>query len=415
VIPIRRLGALSAQERAALVSREQALPAPVVERARQIIERVRLEGDAAVNALSRELDGAEAQEVPIGEPEIPAALRRAIDAAHENVAAFHEKARIPSFEYAAGPGTYLGAAVVPYERAGVYVPGGRATYPSTVVMAATPAKIAGVGEIVLVTPNPTPAVRYAARRCGVGRIFRVGGAQAIAALAFGTATIPRADIIVGPGNAYVSAAKKLLSDRVAIDFVAGPTEILILWDGTGRSDFVAIEMAAQAEHDADATAVLVTPSGDGAAAVVEALRSMVPNLERAGIITAALSAHGQALVAESIDAAVAFANDYAPEHLLLMGKLMEAHLSSVRTAGAVSSGAYASVALADYGSGPNHILPTMGHARRASALSVQTFLRVLPYQRVSAEGLRAMAASAIELARAEGLGAHARAIELRLS
>lgn len=413
MIPIQRLSSLGDDERRALFDRHAALPDDVVEAARGIIDRVRAEGDDALRDLTRRFDGAEFGEVEIGEPDVPAALRGAIDAVHARVTAFHERDRPEAFEFSAGRGVRLGAVPVPYERAGIYAPGGRATYPSTVIMAAVPARIAGVGEIVLATPQPSEAVRYAAKIAGVSRLFRVGGAQAVAALAFGTATVPRADIVVGPGNAYVSAAKQLLRDRVAVDFIAGPTEILILWDGTGRSDFVAIEMAAQAEHAEDSTAILVTTSGDGAVAVGDALRRLAGELERGAVVEAALRRNGRAFVAASPEEAIAFANAYAPEHLLLMGKLMEAHLSSVRTAGAVSAGAYASVALADYGSGPNHILPTMGHARRASALGVRAFVRTMPYQRISAEGLRGLAPAAVELARAEGLTAHARAIEMR--
>lgn len=415
MIPVRDLGSLGDDERRALLERGAALPDEVVRRAREIVDRVQREGDAALRDLTRTLDRVEFEEVPIGRPDVPEPLRRAIDATIANVKAFHRHGLPENFEYPASPGTRFGAYAVPYGRAGIYVPGGKAVYPSTVVMAAVPARLAGVGELVLTTPNPQPAVLYAASRCGVSRVFRVGGAQAVAALAFGTATVPRADIIVGPGNAYVTAAKKLLSDRVAIDFIAGPTEIMVLWDGSGRADFVAAELAAQAEHDVDAAAILVTPSAAGAAAVAAALDALVPMLERSKIVAVALRTHGRLFTCRTPEEALDFANAYAPEHLALMGPAFEAFLSSVRTAGAVSAGLYASVALADYGSGPNHILPTMGHARRSSALSARTFLRWVPYQRISSEGIRALASAAIELARAEGLTAHARAIELRVS
>lgn len=416
MITVQALGGLTADERASLLQRGRAIPDEVLTKARDIIERVRRDGDKALLELTREFDkeDATAIEFPVRAPELDADLRAAIDQAIVNVQLFHERGRLQPFEYEAIDGAKMARMIVPYARAGVYVPGGLAPYPSTVIMACVPARLAGVKEIVLCTPpDPHPAILYAADRCGVARLFGVGGAQAIAAMAYGTQTVPACDIVVGPGNVYVNAAKKLVSDDVAIDFLAGPTEIMIVWDGEGRADFVASEMIAQAEHASDATAILLAASTAAADAVVEELKKRVPACDRADIIGASLARSGRIFVA-GIDAAVDFANAYAPEHLLLAVKYGDRLLPKIRTAGAVSVGLHASVALADYGSGPNHILPTMGWARRTSGLSANTFVRTVPVQTIDAAGARTMGPGAARLAREEGLTAHAAAIELRM-
>jgi histidinol dehydrogenase len=330
---------------------------------------------------------------------------------------FHRLGLPEAYRLAAG-GVEVGRRCVPYDTAGVYVPGGRAAYPSTLVMAAVPARLAGVRRILVCTPpdrrgRVPAAMLYAARRAGVDAVFRVGGAQAVAAMATGTRSIPRADIIVGPGNVYVAAAKERVADRCAIDYVAGPTEILIVSDGTSDPRFLAADLAAQAEHDPQARCLLVTTSRTQARAVAAELQRIVPAQPRAEIIRASLRRHGWILLARGLERALEFANAYASEHLVLATRDAARRLARVRSAGSVFVGDRSACAFGDYGAGPNHILPTAGAAARSSALSVLTFLKLIPYQAVSKRGAAALAKSCSPLARLEGLHTHRLSMEIR--
>ena len=304
----------------------------------------------------------------------------------------------------------------PVRRAGVYAPGGRAAYPSTVLMTVIPARVAGVDEVVLATP-PRPdgsvpsAILAAARIAGVDAVYRVGGAQAIAALAYGTASIPRVDVVAGPGNIYVTLAKKEVFGSVGIDGIAGPTEVLVLADAAARPDFVAADLAAQLEHDPLAWGVLITDSAELADRVVAELEDLVRGLERAEIIRAATCC---VIVADDMDQAVDLANDFAPEHLLVVAEDADRLAARVRNAGAVFVGPFATVPLGDYVAGPNHTLPTSGAARFSSPLGVHTFLKRTSVLSLNRGDLETLHEATVRLAELEGLGAHAHAVEVRL-
>jgi histidinol dehydrogenase len=304
--------------------------------------------------------------------------------------------------------------VVPYERAGLYIPGGLAVYPSSLIMAAAPASVAGVRELVLCSPPPIPdVVLWTAKLCGVARVFRIGGAHAIAAMAYGTESVPRCEILAGPGNKFVTAAKKLVADEVAIDFLAGPTEILVLSDGETSAKFIAADLIAQSEHDPAACSILVTTSEKQAREVDAELDRQAPKHERREIIEKSLKERGALLVAENLDEAVGFSNRYAPEHLVLSCRQPHPILKQIRHAGSIFLGEYSPVAIGDYCAGPNAILPTLGDARRRSGLTANTFVKTLAYQNLSPEGLALMAPTAVALAKVENLGAHRRSIEIR--
>jgi histidinol dehydrogenase len=304
----------------------------------------------------------------------------------------------------------------PVKRAGVYAPGGRAAYPSTVLMTVIPARVAGVAEVVLATP-PRPdgtvpsAILAAAHIAGVDAVYRVGGAQAIAALAYGTASIPRVDIVAGPGNIYVTLAKKEVFGSVGVDGIAGPTEVVVVADGGARADFVAADLAAQLEHDPLAWGVLITDSSQLADRVEEELASLLQGLDRADIIR---QANCCVIVADDMEQAMHVANDFAPEHLLIVAADAERLAAKVENAGAVFVGAYATVPLGDYAAGPNHTLPTSGAARFSSPLSVQTFLKRTSVLSLNRGDLETLREASLRLAEMEGLSAHAHAIEVRL-
>jgi histidinol dehydrogenase len=307
---------------------------------------------------------------------------------------------------------------VPYRTAGIYVPGGRAAYPSTVVMAAVPAKIAGVRQAYICTPpdrqgKVAPAILYAAQRSGVDRVFRIGGAQAIAAMAYGTRTIPRADIIVGPGNVYVSAAKEIVARECATDFMAGPTEVLIVSDGSSNPRHLAFDLAAQAEHDPEARSLLVSTSRREAGRVVRELEAILRAEPRSKVIAESLRRHGWILLCRSRKEAFEFANAYAPEHLVIATRSARKDLKRVENAGSVFVGSESACAFGDYGAGPNHILPTAGEAARVSALSAMTFLKFIPYQAMTRKGAGILARSAARLAYLEGLDCHGHSMESR--
>ena len=331
---------------------------------------------------------------------------------------FHEHQRCEGWSVADGEGVELGQRILPLERVGIYAPGGLACYPSTVLMTAIPARIAGVGEIILVTPSRDgrlhPLIAAAAEMGGVNRIFKIGGAQAIAALAFGTASIPRVDKIVGPGNAYVAAAKKMVFGQVAIDMIAGPSEVLIIADGTGEAAYAAADLLAQAEHDEMAGAVILTPDKAFARAVAGEVDRQLADLPRKEIASRSLDAFGAAVVTRDLAEAVALANRFAPEPLELMVQNPRELLAEIRNAGAIFLGMHTPEALGDYMAGPNHVLPTGGTARFASPLGVYDFIKRTSILSFSREALRRYGTETIHFAEMEGLGGHGNSVRLRL-
>ena len=412
---------LSAADRRVLFDREQAPGAQVEERTTAVIQRVREGGDRALRELALEFDGLtlDSLEVPraawqAAVATVGSAVRTALDRAARNIRRAHEAWLPRGAETETEPGVVVGRRADPIARVGVYAPGGRAVYPSSVLMGAIPASVAGVGEVVLCSPPgpsgaPSPIVLAAAELAGVNRVFAIGGAGAIAALAYGTETVPRVDRIVGPGNAYVAAAKVQVASGVGIDAPAGPSELLIVVDSDADSAAVAREVLAQAEHDPDAAVVVIATDPMTASAIGRAVQCMVPFEQRAPIIAASLAARGALLVASSIADAIRFANDWAPEHLLLAVADPAAVLGQVRNAGTVCLGLTSSVVFGDYLTGANHVLPTGGSARRYSGLSTYDFVRWTTYQRVTETAARSLAGDVATLALAEGLSAHAAA------
>ena len=425
---VRRLDSREAGFRARLAALGE-LGAPDVEATvRAILDDVRARGDEALLELTNRLDERDVcacteLEVPAGRAEraldsLDAKVRAALEAAAERIRAFHERQRGESWTCSEDDGAVLGQRVVPLDRAGIYVPGGRAAYPSSVLMNAIPARVAGVGEVVMAVPAPRgeldPAVLAAARLAGVDRVWTIGGAQAVAAFAWGTESIPAVDKIVGPGNVWVSTAKRLVFGRVGIDSVAGPSEILIIADGTTPPDWVAADLSAQAEHDEDARAILVCPVADYLDTVESALEAMVPGFERSAIIRASLARNGALVLVRDLDEAVDVANFMAPEHLGLSVAEPAALAGRVRHAGAVFLGGHSSEVLGDYCAGPNHILPTGGSARFSSPLGVYDFQKRMNVIQCSEAAARRLGPTAMVLAEAEGLTAHARSAALRM-
>ncbi len=385
-----------------------------------IIGDVRSRGDDALRAMASELDGVtlSSLEVPMAEcraalEALDPALRAAMERAAGNIRGVHEAFRPVGQEVESEPGVVVGRRPDPLGRVGVYAPGGRAAYPSSVLMGVIPARIAGVGEVIVCSPpsretgRPSNVVLAAAALAGADRMFALGGAGAIAAMAYGTASVPRVDRIVGPGNAYVAEAKLQVASAVAIDSPAGPSELLVLGDEIADPRLIAREMMAQAEHDPMAAVVAVVTSRPLADAVVAAIADALPSQPRADIVAAALEGQGAVLWTESIDEAVTFANTYAAEHLLLLAASPDEVLPRVRNAGTVFVGAYASVAFGDYMTGANHVLPTGGLARSYSGLSTLDFVRWTTYQRVTQAAASRLAEDVGVFATAEGLGGHA--------
>jgi histidinol dehydrogenase len=389
----------------------------------EICARVLREGDAALRDLGNRFDGwspkaGESFEVPHSElasaaERIDAADRGALELAAGRIRLFHERHAAPPEP---GAGSNMRLLSRPVRRAGLYAPGGRAAYPSTVLMTAIPARVAGVGEVVLATP-PRPdgsvpaAILAAAQIAGVDTVYRLGGAQAIAALAFGTQSIPRVDVVAGPGNIYVTLAKKEVFGAVGVDGIAGPTEVVIVADGGARPDFVAADLAAQLEHDPLAWGVLFTDSNQLADRVAEELADLLRGLERADIIRQASCC---IVAVGDMDEAVRLADDFAPEHLLVVAADAESLASRVRNAGAIFVGPFSTVPLGDYVAGPNHTLPTSGAARYASPLGVHTFMKRTSMLSLDRDDLVALREATVRLAHLEGLGAHAHAVEVRL-
>ena len=390
-----------------------------------IIQDVRTRGDAALLEYTKKFDKAELSSLQVTEEEFQEALasfdpelKRVMQRAAANISKFHSRQKRNSFILNDEDGIVMGQKVIPIDRAGLYVPGGTAAYPSTVLMDALPAKIAGVKEVVMVTPpnaegKINPAILAAARIAGVDKIFKVGGAQAIAALAYGTESIPRVDKIVGPGNAFVAEAKRQVYGQVAIDMIAGPSEILIVSDGKTNPRHAAADLLSQAEHDKLASAVLVTDSMELAKAVQAELEIQIPQLERAEIARASIDNNGKIIVADNLNKAIEIANEIAPEHLELCVEQPFDYLSKVRHAGSVFLGRNCPEALGDYLAGPNHTLPTSGTARFSSPLSVDDFVKKMQYTYYTRDALAAVAEDVARFARAEGLTGHARSALIR--
>lgn len=385
-----------------------------------IIENVRKNGDKALFEYTERFDGAKLDSLLVSEAEMEEALRlvdpellRVLERAAANIRKFHLRQVRNGFIINDEPGVVMGQKVIPVDRAGLYVPGGTAAYPSTVLMDAIPAKIAGVKEVVITTPpgrdgRLNPAILAAAKVAGVDKIFKVGGAQAIAALAYGTGSVPRVDKIVGPGNAFVAEAKKQVFGRVSIDMIAGPSEILIVADGRSDPVHAAADLLSQAEHDKLASAVLVTDSEALANAVRDEIERQLPLLEREEIARTSIDNNGKIIIAPDLREAIEVANEIAPEHLELMVDNPFDYLDAVRHAGSVFMGRSCPEALGDYLAGPNHTLPTGGTARFSSPLGVDDFVKKTQYTYFSPEALRDAAGDVALFARAEGLTGHAR-------
>ena len=390
-----------------------------------ILYDVRKNGDQAVFAYCAKFDKAELTTLEVSKQEIEEALNQVepeflkiLEEAAANIRAFHSRQVRNSFVMADKPGIVLGQKVTPIEKVGVYVPGGTAAYPSTVLMDTIPAKIAGCPQIVMVTPpgkdgKVSPAILAAASIAGVDRIFKVGGAQAIAALAYGTESIPKVDKIVGPGNAFVAEAKKQVFGMVSIDMIAGPSEILVIADGKSNPVHVAADLLSQAEHDKLASAVLVTDSEELAAAVADELERQLPKLPREEIARASIENNGKIIVADSLMAGIEIANEIAPEHLELMVEDPFAYLDAVKNAGSIFMGRSCPEALGDYFAGPNHTLPTSGTARFSSPLSVDDFVKKSQFSYYTADALEKVADKIAAFAEKEGLRAHGRSVTIR--
>jgi histidinol dehydrogenase len=415
------IDALDARARGVLFDRVTSSDDAVRERTSRIIARVRTDGDTALVALAREFDNAVlvSLEVPrtvwrAALAALDPALRHALERAATNIRQVHEAFRPVASEITTADGIIIGRRPDPLGRVGVYAPGGRATYPSSLLMGVVPARVAGVGEIIVCSPPgrdglPSPVLLAAAELANADRLFAVGGAGAVAAMAFGTATIPAVDRIVGPGNAYVAEAKVQVSSVTAIDSPAGPSELLIIADDSVSPDVMARELMAQAEHDPMAAVVLVCTSAAVLDAVARRLAEWVPLAPRAQVVAAALAGRGALLLAASLDEAVSFSNQWAPEHLLVAVREPDAIVPSLRNAGTIFVGECASVAFGDYMSGANHVLPTGGLARAYSGLSTIDFFRWTTWQRIGRDAAAVLANDVGILADAEQLPAHAAA------
>ncbi|BFM10800.1 histidinol dehydrogenase [Simiduia litorea] len=395
---------------------------------KQILHAVRTDGDAAVLRFTAQFDQLSVStmaELEVSSDRLLTAFeeldveqRDALLLAAERVRAYHERQLQASWQYQESDGTVLGQQITAMERVGIYVPGGKAVYPSSVLMNAIPAKVAGVDEIIMVVPAPkgeiNPLVLAAAHIAGVDRVFTVGGAQAVAALAYGTATIPKVDKIVGPGNIFVATAKRAVFGAVAIDMIAGPSEILVICDGQTDPDWIAMDLFSQAEHDELAQAILISPDAAFLKAVKASIARLLPTLERHAIAAKSLRGRGALILVESLEQAMALCNRIAPEHLELSVDEPERWLPSIRHAGAIFMGRYTAEALGDYCAGPNHVLPTSGTARFSSPLGVYDFQKRSSLIYCSPQGASELGRCASVLARGESLEAHARSAEYRI-
>ena len=391
-----------------------------------IIEQVKSEGDAAIFALTEKFDGVKLSSLEVSKEEIDEGVSKVepefigiLERAAANIRKFHERQVRNSFIINDSDGIVIGQKIIPVDKAGLYVPGGTAAYPSTVLMDAIPAKIAGVPLVVMITPpakdgKVNPAILAAAKVAGVDKIYKAGGAQAIAALAYGTETIPKVDKIVGPGNAFVAEAKKQVFGLVSIDMIAGPSEILIVADGKTNPRYAAADLLSQAEHDKNASAVLVTDSYEFAIAVQKEIEVQLPKLEREEIARASVENNGKIIVAETLDAAIEIANEIAPEHLELCVDNPFDYLDKIRHAGSIFMGRNCPEALGDYFAGPNHTLPTSGTAKFSSPLSVDEFVKKTQYTYYTKDALSRVAEDIAVFARKEGLTGHAKSAVIRL-
>lgn len=390
-----------------------------------IIKNVRARGDAALREYCEKFDKAKLDCLLVSQDEIDEAVSlvepkflEILEKAARNIRKFHERQVRNSFIINDEDGIVIAQKVIPVDRAGLYVPGGTAAYPSTVLMDSIPAKIAGVREVVMVTPpgkdgKVNPVILAAAKIAGIDQIFKVGGAQAIAALAYGTESVPKVDKIVGPGNAYVAEAKKQVFGAVSIDMIAGPSEILVVADGKSNPKFVAADLLSQAEHDRMASAVLVTDSYELAKAVSEEIEAQIPKLERAEIARESIDKNGKIIVAPTLMCAIDIANEIAPEHLELCVDNPFDYLDKIRHAGSIFMGRYCPEALGDYLAGPNHTLPTSGTAKFSSPLSVDDFVKKTQYTYYTKDALKKVANDVAFFANKEGLGAHAKSATIR--
>lgn len=424
---IRLLHCRTPEELDTLYTRETGEAYNVDETVRAIIDDVRREGDKALLRYTKQFDGPELDtpELPGGELDaaygrIDGAFRAVLERARENIAAYHRQQKRAGYVMDGAPGVVMGQRVLPLDRVGVYVPGGTASYASTVLMDVLPAKIAGVGEVVMATPPGRDGrvpddILAAARVAGVDRVFRMGGAQAVAALSYGTGTVPRVDKIVGPGNIYVATAKRMVYGQVAIDMIAGPSEILILADEAANPAHIAADMLSQAEHDRLSASILITTSEPLAQRVRQELEKQLSSLPRAEIARHAIEHNSALIVAQTLEQAAALSNHLAPEHLEICTAEPFALLPLIRHAGSVFLGPNAPEALADYLAGPNHTLPTNGTARFSSPLGVDDFVKRSSFLYYDRQALEKVAGQVALFARREGLEAHARSVEARVS
>ena len=430
MLQIKRLSSTDVDFDAALkklLAFEDSQDAAVDTTVNTIIADIKERGDEALLEYTRRFDHLDATSVAQLELpkerlqkallELPVAQRKPLEQAAERVRRYHEKQLSQSWSYTEPNGTTLGQKITPLDRVGLYVPGGKASYPSSVLMNAIPAKVAGVGELIMVVPTPggekNELVLAAAAICEIDRVFTLGGAQAVAALAYGTATVPQVDKIVGPGNAYVAAAKRRVFGVVGIDMIAGPSEILVICDGKTDPDWIAMDLFSQAEHDEMAQAILLSPDADFIEAVAASLVRQLPTMPRQAVIRASLQDRGALIQVRDLDEACAIANQIGPEHLELSVEQPEKWVEKIRHAGAIFLGRYTSEALGDYCAGPNHVLPTSRTARFSSPLGVYDFQKRSSIIQVSAQGAAELGEIAATLARGEGLQAHAMSAEYR--
>lgn len=428
---VRRLDASAANfasELDQLLSWESVSDTTVNQRVLEIIDQVRSKGDAALLDYTRQFDGVEATDFSQLElsqerlqqalDSLPAAQRNALQTAADRVRSYHEHQRQDSWQYTDADGTLLGQKVTPLDRAGLYVPGGKATYPSSVLMNAIPAKVAGVPEVIMVVPTPrgeiNEMVLAAACIAGVDRVFTIGGAQAVAALAYGTKSVPAVDKIVGPGNIYVATAKRHVFGKVGIDMIAGPSEILVICDGQTDPDWIAMDLFSQAEHDEDAQSILLSPDAEFLNKVEASIARLLPELDREAIARVSMRERGALIQVRDLDHAAEVANRIAAEHLELSVEDPQALLPKIRHAGAIFMGRYTSEALGDYCAGPNHVLPTSGTARFSSPLGVYDFQKRSSLIYCTPQGASELGKVASVLARGESLTAHARSAEYRI-
>lgn len=418
---------LKNEDRRKLLKRSQIDASGVLDTVNKIVGDVREEGDLALQYYTQKFDGVKPDRLKVGEEDIKSSFSRvdlkvieALKKAAVNIEKFHKAQIPPEWVCNMDEGIVAGQIIRPLESVGCYIPGGRAVYPSTILMTVIPAKIAGVSRVICCTPplkdgEIKDVVLAAASIAGADEIYAVGGAQAIAAMAYGTETIPPVDKIVGPGNVFVTAAKKLVYGDVDIDFPAGPSEVLIIADDTAEPDYIVMDMLAQAEHDPEAASVLVTTSERLAENVKKGIEDSIQSAKRRKIIEESLAKYGAIILVDSLDEAAEFSNLYAPEHLLIMTQNPDKVLEDINNAGSIFLGEFTPVAAGDYGSGPNHVLPTSGCARIYSGLSTESFLKKPTVQRLSKKGLKNLKDVVVTLAEYEGLYAHAESVKKRLS